>query len=282
MKTALKYSLVTASFMTFMIAAMPVMAEDSSVLCSVKKNYASVAAQYEPGVDAQGNPVTPADLNAPARAVLPTVRIPVTVDMAQRLSAVLPPGTEMQSAVSIAEVRGDGHVIINGQDMTAPTTAVCNNIEKERAAAMRTEHKRKAAPKAPAVAAKPVEPVTQEPIAMPAEAADAPVAPAVETPAAPATPQVLQPAAEPVPAPAPAPAPEAAAPAPAPAPAPASEPAPAEPENLTEPAPAPAPAPAPSAAEEPAIVAPTEEQQLPRPPMDPFAPADDTIKGGAQ
>lgn len=291
MNTALKHTLISASFMALMIAAIPAMADDASVLCSVKSNYAGVSANYTPGVDAQGNPVTPADVNAPAPVVMPVIRIPVTVDMAQRLASVLPTGTQMESLVTLAEIHPGGRVVINGQDMTGPTTAICSNIEKQKAAALRTERKPKAKKKAaapapasaPEVAAQPVEPVMQEPVAeAPAEPV-APNTPSLENTEAPAAPQVLQPAAEPVPA-APEPAPMPAEPAPAPAPAPAQEATPhleqpAEPQNLTEPAPG-IPVPPPSA--EPAIVPPSEESQAPRPPMDPFAPADGTVQGGAQ
>lgn len=261
MKTTLNKVLMTASFLTLVAVATPAMA-NPSVLCSVRANYdaASGDANYKPGVDAQGKPVAPADVAAPAMNVPSNLRIPLSVDLAQRLNEVLPEGAKLEAEIGLVEVKQDGKVFINGKDLTGPTTAMCSNIEKQKAAALKTKDAPKV--KKPAVVKKPVEPVVASPVVD---------APAMESaPVAPVEPQVLQQT-----APAPAPAPEAVAPAPVPAPEtllnpPAS--APAFPGQDS----APATAPAPDALSAPAgdaILSPTEGGMMPRPPMDPLAGA---------
>lgn len=265
MKTTLNKILMTASFLTLVAVATPSMA-NPSVLCSVRANYdaATGDANYKPGVDAQGKAVAPADVAAPAMNVPTNLRIPLSIDLAQRLNEVLPEGAKLEAQVGLVEVKQDGKVFINGKDLTGPTTAMCDNIEKQKAAAMKTKDAPKV--KKPAVAKKPVEPVVASPVVD---------EPAMESaPVTPVEPQVLQTEPAPTPEPAPVVAPEAAAPAPVPAPEtllnpPAS--APAFPGQETAPV-----APAPDALAAPsgdAILSPTEGGMMPRPPVDPLAGA---------
>ncbi len=266
MKTTLNKVLMTASFLTLVAVATPAMA-NPSVLCSVRANYdaASGDANYKPGVDAQGKAVAPADVAAPAMNIPSNLRIPLSVDLAQRLNEVLPEGAKLEAEIGLVEVKQDGKVFINGKDLTGPTTAMCDNIEKQKAAALKTKDAPKV--KKPAVAKKPVDPVVAAPIVD---------APAIESaPVAPVEPQVLQTTPAPAPEPAPVVAPEAAAPVPAPAPAPI----PASETLLNPPASAPAfpgQQPAPDALAAPAgdaILSPTEGGMMPRPPVDPLAGA---------
>lgn len=274
MTKTMKKILMTASCLTIVMAAVPAMA-NPSVLCSVRANYDAAAgdAAYVPGVDASGKPVVSADVSEPVAvpALKQTLRIPLDIDLAQRLNEVMPEGAKLEANVGLVEVSPDGKVVINGKDLTAPTTAMCNNIEKQKAAALKTKDAPKVVKKKAVV--KPTEPVA--PVAAETPAVDAPVveaAPAPEVAAPEPTPQVLQPTA---PAPeaavpvAPATAPEAAAPiAPAPAPATApTMPTPAAPVmgGAVE------PAPALTAPAEAGIVSPTEGGMVPRPPVDPLS-----------
>lgn len=295
MKTTMNKVLMTASFLTIVTVAMPAMA-NPSVLCSVRANYeaAGSGAAYQPGVDVDGKAVAPADTAAPVNVVPQTLRIPLTVDLAQRLNEVLPDTAKLETEVGVVEVRQDGHVIINGKDLTGPATAMCNTIEKQKEAALKT----KDAPKKKAVV-KPVEPEVTEPVIEEPTAVETPV---VEEPKVEAAPEaVVEPTvADPVvaePAPAPAePAPQVLEPTPPPpqtpeeaAPAPTPELMQADPE-VAVPPPAEVISPAP---DEGAILSPT-EGGIPRPPMDPLAgmpteppaPApmsnDGMMSGGAQ
>jgi len=251
------------------MAAVPAMA-NPSVLCSVRANYDAAAgdAAYKPGVDATGKPVVSADVSEQMTvpALKQTLRIPLDIDLAQRLNEVMPDGAKLEANVGLVEVSPDGKVVINGKDLTAPTTAMCNNIEKQKAAALKTKDAPKVKKKAVVKPSEPVAPVAADAPAIDAPAVEAAPAPEVEAPEP--APQVLQPT---VTAPEAAPAPEAAAPiAPAPAPEVAAPIVPA-------PAPAPVmggavePEPTLSAPADSGIVSPTEGGMVPRPPVDPLS-----------
>lgn len=272
-KTQMNKILMTVSFMAVMAVAAPAMA-NPSVLCSVRDSYkgsaASVSPHYQPGVDVHGKAVVPADVSAPAMTVPQTTRIPLTVDLAQRLNDVLPAGMKLESTVGLVEIGSSGSVSINGKDLSGPADAMCATIEKQKAAAMKTKDtpkRKKAAP------AKPATPVVDAPAveAAPAPEVAAPeavVAPVIEAPAieAPVTPPVV----EPTPA---APAPQILEPAPMP-------------EAVAPEAAAPAPAPAAATPEAQGEILSPAENGIPRPPeADPLAPPpanDGTLSGGAQ
>lgn len=289
----MKTALMTVSVLAVALTVTPAMAQPD-VMCSIKSS-------YQGGVSVDGKAVAPADVPAPA---MPTVRIPLTVDLAQRMNEILPEGMKLETQTGMVEIQNGGRVLFNGKDMTGPANVLCSNISKQKEAAMKTKDAAKkkkhvkraadvpAAVNAAPVAAQPVEPVAAEPVP--------PAEPVVETPQAPVEPAPA-PAPEVVPAPAPneqpAPAPELA-PQPEPAPetapaAPAPEaatppmPVPTEPQILQPAEPAPAPAPAPEGQSE--ILSPTEGGLAPRPPEDALggtpAPApspDETLSGGGQ
>lgn len=298
MNTTLNKILMTASVLTVMAVANPAQA-NPSVLCSVRANYdaASGDAAYQPGVDARGKAVAPADLAAPAVIVPSALRIPLTVDLSQRLNEVLPDGRKLEAQVGVIEVKQDGKVFFNGQDLTGPATAMCDNLEKQKAAALKTADAPKAR-KAAVQKSAPLEPISVSD------------GPAIKSaPVTPVEPQVLQdttPPAEPVPAPqavtetppaAVAPAAEPQAPMPTdPVPAETIPEAPAmpAPETLLNP-PADTPRfpgeavnpvePAPDALSAPvtndAILSPAEGGMMPRPPMDPLASEPETLPAPA-
>lgn len=276
----MKTALMTVSVLAVALTVTPAMAQPD-VMCSIKSS-------YQGGVSVDGKAVAPADMPAPA---MPTVRIPLTVDLAQRMNEILPEGMKLETQTGMVEIHNGGRVFFNGKDMTGPANVLCSNISKQKEAAMKTKdaakkkkHVKRAADvpadvNAAPVAAQPVEPVAAEPVP--------PTAPAVETPQAP-----VEPAPAPTPEVAPAPAPEQPAPAPEPAPAaPAPEaatppmPVPTEPQIL-QPA-EPAPALAPEGQSE--ILSPTEGGMAPRPPEDalggtpaPTPSPDETLSGGGQ
>ncbi len=89
-------------------------------------------AAYKPGVDVHGNPVAPADLNAPPLIVPDVVRIPLNVDLAQGLSQPLPDGTELNTHMGMLEIYRNGSVVFNGQDLTRQANILCGRaVEPE-------------------------------------------------------------------------------------------------------------------------------------------------------
>ncbi len=86
---------------------------------------AEVGAEYVPGVDVDGNPVAPAELNAPAVSAVPDPMIvPVTVDIAKRVGLSVQ-GLEMSGNTGFLEVYRNGRVLYNGQDLTQKVKAIC-------------------------------------------------------------------------------------------------------------------------------------------------------------
>ena len=107
----------------------PALAQNSAALCkiyAVQGGAAAVSANYQAGVDVNGNPVVPADGGAAAVVGAPgSVRIPVTVELAQQLGAAVPAGVALDAPVGVVNIAGNGSVSFNGQDITAQTAALC-------------------------------------------------------------------------------------------------------------------------------------------------------------
>ena len=107
----------------------PALAQNSAALCkiyAVQGGAAAVPATYQPGVDVNGNPVVSADGGAVSAVGAPgSVRIPVTVELAQQLGAAVPAGVALDAPVGVVNIAGNGSVSFNGQDITAQTAALC-------------------------------------------------------------------------------------------------------------------------------------------------------------
>ena len=113
--------------MLMTVPVLPVWAQNDLALCKLRAQHtASPGAAYQPGVDVHGNPVMPADVNAAPSMVPDVIRIPMTVDLAQRLGTV-PAGMELKADTGMVEIHKDGKVIFNGQDFTTQSVAVCGN-----------------------------------------------------------------------------------------------------------------------------------------------------------
>lgn len=108
-------------------AASPARAEDDSALCRFWNTHRpSADVAYRPDADVHGNPVVPADIDAPMPSLLPSrVTFPLTVDMAQAFNIPVPPGTEMDADFGMIEVYTDGKVLFNGQDISAQAQVAC-------------------------------------------------------------------------------------------------------------------------------------------------------------
>jgi hypothetical protein len=79
---------------------------------------ASVA--YQPGVDAQGRAVAPADLSPARPIVAPNFGFLLSVDLARRLN--LPGGLKGDLPLGIVSIEG-GRLLFNGQPLVADTEA---------------------------------------------------------------------------------------------------------------------------------------------------------------
>ena len=82
---------------------------------------------YQPGVDVHGNAVAPADINGGSAFQLPEIiKIPLSVDLAQRFG--LPDFTdgELSAPLGILEITKDGQVLQDGRDLTAQAKVICD------------------------------------------------------------------------------------------------------------------------------------------------------------
>jgi len=85
---------------------------------------------YVEGVDAYGRPVAPADLSQSSAIDVPErIDIPVAIDVAQSMN--LAPATEMSVVPGTVTVFKDGRVLYNGQDVSGPVSAYCNQLKTE-------------------------------------------------------------------------------------------------------------------------------------------------------
>jgi hypothetical protein len=123
-----------ALFAIVFFAAVPAIAQTVSVttLCSqLVAHTPGEDVEFKPGVDAQGNPITPADINAPIEAIAYPIQIPIEIDIVKLLDLELPPGiessTEMNAAVAFLSVEKDGRVFYNGQDVSDRVTYTCKD-----------------------------------------------------------------------------------------------------------------------------------------------------------
>lgn len=89
----------------------------------IHKPDANVA--YQPGVDAQGKEVVPADV-APSPVTVPDfMEVPLTVELGQAMKIDLPEGFETKSTIGNLKLFRDGRVEYNGQDITAKASEFC-------------------------------------------------------------------------------------------------------------------------------------------------------------
>ena len=149
--------------LTVLAMPAPVLAQEKlPAACKVLPDAHNVV--YQPGVDVHGNAVVPADLNSnvsPIVDVLNVIKVPLDVDLAQRVAALSGTGFQMEAPLGMIEIHQDGKVIYNGQDLTQSVMMLCGKSHKEvtveimekveSAEAVEVETKKPVAPVAPIV-----------------------------------------------------------------------------------------------------------------------------------
>lgn len=105
--------------------------EQASAICQTVQTMGNVQGpNYVPGVDAYGRPVAPADVSStPAIDVPEQVDFPVELDVAGMMNFPIP--TQMNVVPGTVRVFKDGRVLYNGQDVSGPTSAYCNQLKPE-------------------------------------------------------------------------------------------------------------------------------------------------------
>jgi hypothetical protein len=132
MKTALRMGMIlVATLVSGRMAWAQGQMPSFEVLCRALPEYQKIeGVDYQPGVDANGQPVVPADLNAVNPALPDVINIPVTVDLAKKFSLLAGGGVEMKPEVAGISVHKDGRVTYNGQNISRQAYTVCGkNME---------------------------------------------------------------------------------------------------------------------------------------------------------
>ncbi len=117
-------------FAALALFAAPAWAEDVSVhtLCRmIPQHVPEASVNYTPGVDVQGRPVAPADINKVLKDDFDAVDIPVEYNVLNGLGVNLPPGSQAQPLVAMVRIYKDGRVQYNGNDLTPQAQALCAN-----------------------------------------------------------------------------------------------------------------------------------------------------------
>ena len=88
---------------------------------------------FQPGVDARGNRVAPADLNGAQVDIPDRVRVAITVELADRLG--IPVGGDAnfsgEAQIGTVEVAPDGRAWFNGQPLADPTAVALSRLCQE-------------------------------------------------------------------------------------------------------------------------------------------------------
>lgn len=120
----------------FLLSPFEVYANEVGNFCALSQvsHRPDADVNYVPGVDVRGKAVAPADLNDHSSMVPDVIKIPVTLDLAERLGGGLPAGTLMESEIAMIEIHGDGRVLMNGHDISTASDALCSrvNVLKEK------------------------------------------------------------------------------------------------------------------------------------------------------
>lgn len=128
MKAFILSSLILASSCLLSATAMAA----DSIECKLLETKTKVApADYVPGVDAEGNKVTPADVGESKPAVNDVLKFPLTLDLANRVQQLQDLGITAESVLGVVEIHDGGMVKYNDQDITTTMKTLCGHALKE-------------------------------------------------------------------------------------------------------------------------------------------------------
>ena len=106
--------------------------EQALLLCQTRQLMAGEAGapvpgvDYEPGVDAYGNPVVPADGQAqPVFDVPEQIDIPINIDVLKTVGVINQPVPGLSTNVGMVSIRKGGQVLFNGQDSGSAIQTYC-------------------------------------------------------------------------------------------------------------------------------------------------------------
>lgn len=97
------------------------------LLCkNIKLNQSKNSAEYVPGQDVYGKPVTGADINTQGSSFLnDPIVIPIELDLVQRAGLTLPLGIELEPTIANLSIHQNGKVSYNSHDITQDVKEAC-------------------------------------------------------------------------------------------------------------------------------------------------------------
>ncbi len=104
---------------------------NNAVCQLLKKGLTSNNVAYQPGVDAYGNAVVPADGVVNNHVAGEIVKIPLTIDLAEKVRRIQGMGAEIDAKMGMVEIHPNGKVSYNDQDWTKQVKALCGQSFKE-------------------------------------------------------------------------------------------------------------------------------------------------------
>lgn len=126
MMRLLVLTLLVVSAPAFAADTVEKQAQDFCTLIDSLLNKPEPTVAYTPGVDVNGQPVTPADLEAPeARRIHKDIIIPITIDLAARYGLHLPAGVELKPEVEQLTIRADGTAFLGTREVTQTLREGC-------------------------------------------------------------------------------------------------------------------------------------------------------------
>lgn len=106
--------------------------KQTEAVCDTLSKYKKInnqSATYQPGVDVNGNAVASADLNSPSTIFQNVTKVPLTVDLAQRLASLQGKGIEVKANFgqnfNMLSIHPDGRVTFGDDDFTSDVKTVC-------------------------------------------------------------------------------------------------------------------------------------------------------------
>ena len=112
--------------MVVLLAASPAWAQPVPMECQLLPVHVPKGdVAFKPGVDVRGKPVVPADINAAPIEPPKTIVIPLTVDMAKKLTNNNVDGLKLDAPLGMLEIHSNGRVVYNDRDLTPQVYALC-------------------------------------------------------------------------------------------------------------------------------------------------------------
>lgn len=128
-----KYIVVTLLLVGFVPLAQAAETDKDAACNVLNKQGTANNVVYQPGMDAYGNPVAPADIQPEVTSdVINMIKVPLTKNLASRVAALQGlAGVEANAPLGMIEIHENGQVKYKGEDWTKSVKTLCGQSYKE-------------------------------------------------------------------------------------------------------------------------------------------------------